>query len=85
MCNLKKSLFLQICNLKFSGKLKWLTHMRRSHDKRSDDSTLTPFFCDADACQKAFAAKNQLLEHIKLEHSNKPFTVKMTESKTIEL
>ena len=27
--------FFQICKLKFPGKLKWLTHMRRSHDKKS--------------------------------------------------
>jgi len=44
---------LQICKLKFPAKLKWLTHMRRSHDKRSDDDTLTPFLCDS--CPKFFS------------------------------
>jgi len=57
--------------------------MRRSHDKRSDDATLTPFFCDV--CHKSFIIKNQLLEHIKVDHSNKPFILKQSDSKSIEL
>ena len=71
---------LQICKLKFPAKLKWLTHMRRSHDKRSDDDTLTPFLCDS--CPKFFTVKKELLSHLKLDHSNKPFLFKQQNSLT---